>query len=84
MKHITAFEVLYKMRYIQKDYLISCKTPCSLSRSGLKLCGSWVGLAGLAGLAVTAMSKLNQSCIKLELGCFHFLGGLHFFVAFNF
>ena len=35
----------------------------SLSRSGIKVCGSGVG-----GLAMTSRSNLNPSCIELELG----------------
>ena len=33
-----------------------------------QVCGSGGGGVGLGGLAVTTMSKLNPSCIQLELG----------------
>ena len=39
----------------------------SLSRSGLKVCGSGGGVVW-CGLAVSTMSNLNPSCIELELG----------------
>ena len=39
----------------------------SLSRSGLKVCGSGGGVVW-CGLAVSTMSNLNPSCIEFELG----------------